>query len=675
MPAPRLQWGSRHFRTCGNLIRMCIFPRKASAGSLQVLFCLLLLTAASFASASAPTAVVKVGEIYSLQGHIDYLLDNPEISREGLLAGTYDNEFHRYEDKPVNFGVASYWLRMQITNGSDRNQLVLSANNMLFTDVELLYNGNNRQMTTEVKPVNRLAGLLHPHARSEWPFHDIAFPVAMDPGESKTFYLRLNTPYFLLLDPYVADEMAYSTHQAHQVSWGYPIAGMMLGVLLYVSMIALYVRELSEVRHCVGFVLISLVVLLLGRGYLLSLIPENAWLHTHIYSLAFSAFAYTYISFSRRLFKTSEDFPLVNRLLQLAEYLYGMLFVACLFITPNSSAKIVGALAFALVIVLCIISVYIWANSKRKLSVYILGTLMFLISCILADAESYGLLNMGGLAREAYESGLCLQAILFSLALAERISDYQIKKTQIAISHAAGNAEDKTKSTFLAKMNQELRAPMQDMLNTMQQLDRTILNDEQQYYTQTLRNAGNMLMGVIDDVLDYSSIITGKLQLKNSDFNLIEMLTDIESMFKVAARQKKLQLHFSINSNNHAYLHGDATRLRQIIINIISNAIKFTDAGSVNVRVRLDKHHDHALLLHCEVEDTGIGISDKDMQNIFSQHVKKDGDRSQGGSGLGLIICKKLVGIMGGDIRVESAPGYGSLFVFQIPVTSANKNG
>ncbi|HQQ62966.1 MAG TPA: ATP-binding protein [Pseudomonadales bacterium] len=649
-------------------------PRRVSA----LLLWLCLWLAAGCAYAVAPVATVKSGEIFSLQGYADYLPDHANIDREALLAGAYDNLFQRYDDQsPTLTSGSPHWLRIQVTNNSDRNQLVLSVGNVLYTEVELLYDGNNQADEVDadvgnknpVKPVTRLSGLLHPHELKAWPYHDIAFPIFVEPGDSKTFYFRLSTPFFAMFEPSIADEVTYSKRQAIQNSHGYLLAGIMLGVLLYVCMFAWFVRELSEVRHCIGLAFCSLLILLHGRGYIFSLLPENIWFNMHLYGLIFAAYGYTFSSFSKRHFRTRKNFPILNRVLQGFEYMYATFLLVFLFIPVAISTQIIGGIAMLVVIVFCISSVYVWANSTRNLTIYVMGTLIFLFACVLAVVESLGLINLGGKAREAFEVALCLQTILFSLALGESIRDYQNNQIQIAVSGAAATAEDKTKSSFLAKMSQELRTPMHDMLNTMQLLDRTPLNDEQQHYTQNLRNAGNMLMGVIDDVLDYSCIITGKLQLEAHNFNMIELLTDIESMFKKQARQKQLQLRFSFGNNNHAHLYGDAGRLRQVITNLVGNAIKFTDSGSVSVRVRIEESSQTRLTLHCEVEDTGIGISDDDMQQVFCQHIRTGENKSQGGSGLGLVICKKLVEIMGGNIRAESAPGYGSLFAFQIPVS------
>lgn len=619
------------------------------------------------AHAAAPTALVNDGERTPLQGSLDFLVDRPGLEREQLAQGFYDNEFHRYDDRIVNFQRHPVWLRMHISNSSQSDRLVLSVDDVLFTEAELLYSDSSDESSRSI--TTQKTGMLHPYIQKNWHYHDIAFLLNIRQDSSKTIYLRLSTPFFMLLDPYVADEMTYSAYQAAQASWGHLMVGIMLGVLLYLAMIALYVRGISEVRHCIAFVSVSFLVLLFGRGYLFGVLPDNAWLNTHLYPLIFSAQAFTYIAFSRRHFKTHQDFPLTDKALLAGEYFSAMQLFASLVVPLEWSVMAVGISAFILIAMLCIASVYIWANSTRRLTVYIFGTLSFLLVCILATAENCGFISLNGKGRSWYEAGLCLQTILFALALAEKINDYQREQTRLAVRAAEATAESRAKSSFLAKMSHELRTPMNGLLGMLQLMDHTTLNDEQRHYMHVMRNSGRMLLGVIDDVLDYSRIMAGKLRIETCDFDLTEVLSDVEALFAQTSRQKQLDLRFSINANTPLQVHGDPIRFRQILINLVSNAIKFTHAGSIAVRCRVEKCGDSEWLLHSEVEDTGIGISTEQMKLLFHEYAQAGHGKSYGGSGLGLAICKQLTEIMGGAIQVESAPDYGSLFRFHIQVT------
>lgn len=633
---------------CTAILLLCFFAQGASA------------------AAAGSVAVLADNQLLLLQGHIDVLQDGPSIQPEKLLAGEYDSQFRHYDEPAVNFQMAPVWLRMRIANNTSDGHFVLSINDVLFTEVELLYDRANEGSPPDI--VNKQAGLLHGRIKKNWPYYDIAFQLDIPQDQMRTVYLRIHTPYMLLLNPYVSDEQTYSLNQVKQVSWGHLMTGIMVGVLMYLIMIALFVRGMPEVWYCTSFVAVSFLILLYGRGYLFQYLPDSNWIKLHMYAVLFSAQAFTYVGFSRQHFKTQKDFPHVDLLLRASQYATAMLLIASLVMPMHWAIIGVGAMAFSVSILLCICSVYVWANSERHLTIYITGTVMFLFVCIIATIENIGYINLGGGARDAYQAGICLQAILFAVALAERISIYQQEQSALAISAAEAHAESRAKSSFLAKMSHELRTPMNGLLGMLQLLESTPLSNQQQHYTQVMRNSGRMLLGVIDDVLDYSRIVAGKLRIQEGDFNLFEETSEIEMMFTSAAQQKKLQLRFSINPNTPAVVHADASRLRQILTNLVGNAIKFTEQGAVTVRLWIEQCSDEAWLLHGEVEDTGIGITNEQMSGLFREYSQVDGGKNYGGSGLGLVICKQLIEMMQGAIHVESAPGYGSVFRFYIAV-------
>lgn len=618
------------------------------------------------AFANGSIAMLADNQRLLLPGYIDYLPDDPSIQRDRLLAGDYDSSFLRYDDPAVNFQAGAVWLRIKIANQTSRQRMVFSFNDILFTEAELLYNRANDGKPVEV--VTRLAGLLQDPAGERWPYYDTAFLLEIPQDQMRTIYLRVHTPFLLLLNPYISDEQTYSLYQVNQAAWGHLMAGIMIGVLMYLMIIALFVRGMPEVWFCTGFVAVSFLILIYSRGYLFQYLPDIDWLKVHLYAALFSAQAFTYIGFSCQHFKTKEDFPHIDRILRTFRNLTGVFLLAGLVIPVSWSVLGVIAMAFSACILLCICSVYVWANSNRHLTIYITGTVMFLFVCLLVTAESSGYINFGGVGRFAYQSGICLQAILFSLALAERISTYQREQSMLAINAAEAQAESRAKSSFLAKMSHELRTPMNGLLGMLQLLEKTPLNEQQSHYTHVMRNSGRILLGVIDDVLDYSRIAAGQLHIHGSDFNLFKEISEMELMFSDSVQKKNLQLRFSINPNTPAVINSDAARLRQILTNLIGNAIKFTERGGVTVRLWIEQSSDEVWLLHGEVEDTGIGIADDQIKNLFREYSQVDGGKNYGGSGLGLVICKQLIEMMQGAIHVESAPGYGSVFRFYITV-------
>ena len=227
-------------------------------------------------------------------------------------------------------------------------------------------------------------------------------------------------------------------------------------------------------------------------------------------------------------------------------------------------------------------------------------------------------------------------------------------------------AANLAKSRFLATVSHEIRTPMNGVLGMTELLMGTTLTEKQQKFGQAIQRSAKALLAIINDVLDFSKIEVGKLKLEKIPFELDKLLDDIAELLAENAREKFLELHTHLNRDVPCYLIGDATRLRQVLVNLMGNAIKFTERGEVLVKISQDTENNEGTLLRFEIMDTGIGISKQLQRNIFSSFVQADASttRQYGGTGLGLAISKQLVKLMGGDIGLASTPGKGSTFWF-----------
>ncbi len=689
-----------------------------------VLLSALLLTGSVFGATSGINPLQVSGDqaVYSTVGHLQLLLDpEGDLSIDDIRSPPWAEAFAPAHSEMHNLGFDRrvYWARLRIDNRLERAR----------TDyLELAY----PLLDSVIVYIDSPAGLQRYETGDRTAFatrpvsaRTFLFPVALQPGQALDVYLRVETAGALNLPLELLSRNAAFERMATE----YSVLALYYGALLMLVVYNLYhfwrLRDVNAAYYA-AFVSLYVAFQLGLSGISFQFFwPNQPWWANVSLPFFLSAAYFAGVLFTRSILDTATNAPIVHRILGALRWLAVVGMALALFGPYEIALRFAVALVFSVVLFI-LVGFRIGLQGFRPARYYSFGWTVLLGFMVVYALNAFGLIPTNFITTWATQIGSALDAVILAFAVTDRfyLLEEQRRAMQASYAEALQQSNDKlnrlndelesrvqaglqelrasnqqlrveaevrrraelkaeaanqAKSEFLANMSHELRTPMNAIVGFIHLLDSSALSAAQRDYVTKAERAARALMHLIRDLLDFSKIEVGHLALERAAFSVASLAEDARDLVALSAEAKGLRLRIEQTGVEGCWVLGDEARLRQVLANLLNNAVKFTERGEVVLEVRCEPiepdepRAPERIWLALAVRDTGIGIREDQRAQVFQPFTQADASitRRFGGTGLGLAICQRLVRQMGSEIELSSRIGVGSRFAFAVELAAA----
>ena len=608
--------------------------------------------------------------------HLSWIEDpSNQLSLHSIQSRT-DRQSNTDGQTPTfGFQNSTFWFFLPVLNDTRQQQWIVQAGRPHMDSLTLLVLDEQGPLLERIEHGDTL-----PWSKRPWPSTSLAFPLTLEPNKPYLLVFKASSSSVIELPLSVFSETEFLLREAVYLGLMGLCVGAILAMLFFNFFLYTSIRDRSYLMY-VGYLIGILFHVVSRQGFGIRwLWPEAPELNNIIQALSGSLGTIFILLFCQEFFKLRSIAPRVSSLLSSAVGLY---LVTILYVLATNSVlaiRVMTAAGGLSLIPLLGIGFWQWRNGNRAAPRFLLSFVPFGLMIPIFMLKTYGLIEHHILLDHGFEISASLAAWLLSFALASRFTFLQAENERIqrsATSQLEQRVTERTyelnmaleaRSQFLAVMSHEIRTPLNGILGTAEMLRDNLTDDEQYRLLRVIEQSGNNLLALINDILDFSSIESGKVPINYEIFNLVALAEEIIQSFEHRSVHNNLDFQLHIAPHSGTFCQGDALRIRQVLLNLVSNAAKFTESGSIIVSINRDLQDADYVLF--EVIDTGIGIPESVLGKLFEMFQQGDSStrRRYGGAGLGLAICRQLVELMNGEIGVQSKVGEGSRFWFRLPL-------